>query len=248
MIKLICPECRHENESERIYCHECGARLDRSALAKEVPKEEDPAVTHRRVKAMFDARGAKLKQRFFQISKLVLGALAAAAVIQMIRPADVPPAQQAQALPRQISLDLENAAMEPRGAPLRYTAPEVNAYVAYTLKSKQTALSKILRFERAVVDLQEGYCDLTVERSLIGYSLFTTGSYSVNLQNGVIATASRGGRIGRFPLHPALMKYAGPSLFGDVVTALDRDRKSITKLGGVELHPQTVIFTPKQQP
>jgi hypothetical protein len=248
MIKLVCPECRHENESERIYCHECGARLDRSALAKEVPKEEDPAVTHRRVKAMFDARGAKLRQRFFHMSKLVLGALVLAAIIQMIRPADVPSAQEAQTLPRQISLELENAAMNPHGAPLRYTASELNAYLAYTLKSKQTALGKFLRFERAVMDLQEAYCGLTVERSLMGYSFFSTGSYSLNLQNGVIATASRGGRIGRFPVHPALMKYAGPFLFGDVVKALDRDRKSVTKLGAIELHPETVIFTPKQQP
>jgi len=246
MIKLVCPECRHENEAERIYCHECGARLDRTGLAKEAPKEEDPAVTHRRLKAMFDVRGAKLKQRFFQISKLVLGALTAAALIQLIRPADVPEPPNSQMLPRQINLDLESAATDPRAAALRYTTAEVNAYLTYALKSKQAALSKWLRFERALVDLQEGYCDVTVERSLMGFSLFTTGSYAATLQNGAISTTPHGGHIGRLPVPPALMKYAGPFFFGDVATALDRERKSITKLGGIELHPQTVSVTPKQ--
>ncbi len=246
MTKLICPECRHENEPERIYCHECGARLDRSVLAKAGPTAEDPAAIHRRVKAMFDARGAKLRQRSVQITKIVLGAMIAAFVIQMIRPVDVPEPQNSQMLPRQIGLDLENAATDSRAAQLRYTTAEVNAYLNYTLKSKHAALSKWLQFERAVVELHEGLCDLTVERSLVGYSVFTTGLYAAALQNGAISISPRGGSIGRLPLHPALMKLAGPLFFGNVLSALDRERKSIAKLGAMELHPQTVLFTQKQ--
>ena len=45
MIKLVCPECQRQNEPERIYCHDCGARLDRSALAKVAPKMEAPEQT-----------------------------------------------------------------------------------------------------------------------------------------------------------------------------------------------------------
>lgn len=245
MIKLVCPECRRENEPERIYCHDCGARLDRSALAKAPPKEEDPAATHKRVKALFEARGLKARTRFFQISKLVLSALTTAAVIQMIRPADVPEAPKAEMMPRQISLDLESAAMDPRSPALSYTQPEVNAYLAYTLKSKRAALSKVLQFERAVADLEEGYFDVTVERSLLGFSLFTTGSFTANLQTGTLMIAARGGRLGRLPVHPALMKLSSPYLFGDLVTVFDRERKTITKLGAVELHPQSVVFSPK---
>ena len=32
-ITLVCPDCQHENEPQRIYCHSCGARLDRSKLS-----------------------------------------------------------------------------------------------------------------------------------------------------------------------------------------------------------------------
>lgn len=247
MTKLICPECRLENEPERIYCHECGARLDRSALAKAASQQEDPQATHRRVKAMFDARGLKFRRNFFQLSKLILGALAVAAVVQMLRAPDLPEVPKDQMLPRQISLDLENAAMNPRTPPLRYSEAEVNAYLAYTLKSKQVALSKWLNFERAVADLDEGSAGITVERSLFGFSMFTSGWYAMGLQNGAVSATARAGKLGRLPLHPALLRYAGPYLFGDLATALDRDRKNVTKLGGIELHPQVLGFIPRQQ-
>ena len=247
MTKLICPECRRENEPERIYCHDCGARLDRSALAKaSATQEEDTQATHRRVKALFDARGVKFRRNFFQFSKLILAALATAAIIQMFRPPELPEPPKMEMLPRQISLDLENAAMNPRSPAVSYTEADVNAYLAATAKSKQAVLSKWLNFERAVVDFEEGMGAITVERSMFGLSVFTTGWYTVSLQNGAVSLKSRGGKLGHMPVHPALMQYAAPYLFGDIATAVDRERRSIVKLGGVELHPQLITFTPRQ--
>ena len=245
-MKLVCPECRRENEPERIYCHDCGARLDRSALAKEASKEEDPKATQRRLRSMLDPRRALMRRRFFQGSKLVLGALAVAVIVQMVRAPDLPAKPESAMLPAQINLDLETAAMDPRGSSaLRYTDEQVNAYLAYALKGKQAALSKYLTFERAIVKFDEGYCIMTVERSLFGFSVFTTASYNVSLQNGAITAQSRGGRIGRMPVHPALMQQAG-ILFQDVWTALDRDRKNVMKLGVLEFHPKMVLLAPKQ--
>jgi hypothetical protein len=247
MTMLACPECRRENEPERIYCHDCGARLDRSSLAKAVSKEEAPEVTHRRVKALFDARGAKLRSRFFKGSKFILAALALAGVVQMIRPPDVPEVPKAEMLSRQISLELENAASSATTAPMRFTEQEVNSFLGYSLKSKKVALSKWLNFERAIVALQEGYANITVERSLLGFSMFTSASYAIAQQNGNVIATSRGGMLGRLPVHPMLMKYAGRVLFGDLLGVLDRDRKSLAKLGSIELHPQLAVVNPRGQ-
>ncbi len=244
---LICPECRRENDPKRIYCHDCGTRLDRSVLAKEKPKEEDPKEIHRRVTKLFDPRGAILRRRFFQGSKLLIGAFVVAGIVQMLRPPDMPERPKASMLPAQISLELENAAMEPRAAPLQYSDEQVNAYLAYTFKGKQAALSKYLQFERALVAFDEGYGRFTVERSLFGFSLFTTASYDARIENGKIVTTNRGAQIGRLPIHPALMQYGG-ILFTDVRAALERERKSIVKLGSIEFHPHVVAFTPKTPP
>ena len=244
-MKLVCPECRHDNEPERIYCHDCGARLDRSALTKEKRTEEDPKDTRRRLQRFFDGRRALMRRRFFQWSKFILGALILAAVVQMVRLPDLPEAPQAPMLPAQISMDLENAAADPRVGPLRYTDEQVNAYLAYTLKSKQTVLSKYLDFQRAVVGFGEGHGWITAQRALFGYPLATTAIYSMQLRDGALVTKALGGRIGRLPVHPWLMQYAG-FLFSDLRTVLQREYKSISKLGAIEFDEKTVSFVPKQ--
>ena len=245
MIKLICPECRHENEAERIYCHDCGARLDRSALAKVMPKQEDAKETQRRLKSMLDPQRAKIRHMFFKVSKLVLGAFGLAMLIQMLLPPDVPGPVKSAELPPQIGLDLEGAMATPGAAPLRYTEAEVNAYLVNALKSKQAALSKLLKFERTLVSFDKNLCRITAQHSLFGYSFYTATANTVTLQSGAFAVSNKGGSIGRMPVHPFVMKYAD-LVFGDLWTALDRERKSVAKMGAIEFHPQTVIITPKQ--
>jgi hypothetical protein len=245
MIKLICPECRRENEPERIYCHDCGARLDRTALAKAAPKGEDVKETQRRLKSMLDPQRAKIRLLFFKVSKLILGALAAAAVVQMILPPDLPPRAKTGEFPPQINLDLENAAMNHGAAPMQYTEAQVNAYLGSALKSKQAALNKLLQFERAFVNFDENLCRVTAERSLFGFSLFTSTSSRVSLQNGTLSAANNGGSIGRLPIHPLLMKYAEPLFFSDLWTVLDRERKAVAKMNAIEFHSKAVVLTPK---
>lgn len=244
MIKLVCPECRRENEPERIYCHDCGARLDRSVLAKAPQKEEDAGATQRRVKSMFDPGRALMKKRFFDVSKLILGALALAGLIQMIRSPDLPEKPKAAMLPVQISLDLENATVTPSSPQLRYTEEQMNQYLGYSLKSKQTALSKYLTFERAVVGFEQDLCRVTVERSLSGFPLCVSTYFNASIQNDGLVVKNRGGAIGRMPVHPMLMQYGG-FLFSDVAAVVERERKSVAKLAAVEFQPKLVVLTPR---
>ncbi len=244
MIKLVCPECRRENEAERIYCHDCGARLDRTALAKVAPKGEDEQETRRRLRKMLDPGRAKMRLMFFKISKLILGALATAAIIQMILPPDVPPRPKTGEFPPQINLDLENAALNHNVAPLQYTEAQVNSYLAGALRSKQAALNKLLNFERAIVNFDENTCRVTIERSLFGFSIFTATSSKVTLMEGKLTATNNGGSIGRLPIHPFVMKYADP-VFADLWAALERERKSVSKMAAIEFHPQAVVLTPK---
>ena len=244
MIKLICPECRRENEAERIYCHDCGARLDRTSLAKIAPKGEDAKETQRRLRTMLDPQRAKMRLMFFKISKLVLGAFGAAAILQMIIPPEAPPRPKMGDFPPQINLDIENAAMNQNAPPLQYTEAQVNAYLGSALRSKQAALSKLLQFERAFVSFDESVCRVTAQRSLFGFSFYTTTSSKVAVENGTLKASNNGGKIGRLRIHPLLMKYADP-LFGDLWTALDRERKAVAKMNAIEFHPQAVVLIPK---
>jgi hypothetical protein len=245
MIKLVCPECQRQNEPERIYCHDCGARLDRSALAKVAPKMEDPKQTQRRLKQLLDPGRLKMRLVFFKVSKLILGACALAALIEMLRPPIDLPERVKDIELQQINLDLENAIASHSTTPLQYTEAQVNNYLVNVAKNKHTALSKLLEFERALVNFHEGVCGITAERSLLGFSVFHAISYNVTLQNGTLTASCNGGSIGRMPIHPMIMKY-GDILFTDLWKALDSEKKSVSKMGTIEFHPKAVVLTPKQ--
>jgi hypothetical protein len=236
--KLICAECRHENEAERIYCHNCGERLDRSsATAKK--SVEDPTETHRRLQKMMQGP-SRTRQNFFFASKLLLAAAATAGLVQMFLPPEFPVAVKVST-PIQIDLELENAALKP--AVLNFSQQDINAYLSYRLAGRKKALNKpFLNFEHAAVVFKEGTCVIGWERSFFGYSIYSRASYHVDVSSGKVSAMNDGGWIGRLPIHPAIMKYAD-ILFADIWKALDRERKLLSKMGTVTFHDGSVVIT-----
>jgi hypothetical protein len=240
MTTVVCGECRHENEPERIYCHGCGSRLDRSAVKV---RKENVQDARKRVKKLFDPQRARIRALFFKISKVVLGACLLAGLVQILLPPDVPAPSKSVMLASQIRLDLEGATTRHQPPQLQYTDDQVNAFLTYALKTKQKSLDQpLLEFKRAVVAFQEGSCAFTTERSLFGYSLYTTGIYAPKIVDGKLVATSKGGHLGRLPIHPQLAQFMGV-LFADVHAALDRELKLVSKMGTIELHDKAVVMT-----
>jgi hypothetical protein len=247
MTKLICPECRYENEPERVYCHSCGAKLDRSAVTV---RKEPAKDTRARVKKMFDPTRAKIRYLFFKTSKMILGAAALAFFIQLILPPNVAEPSKTLMLASEVRIQMELAIERHQPAQLRFSEDQVNAYLGSALKTKKTSLNKPgLDFERALVSFQEGACTITQQRSVFGYPLYASAEYAVSVNNGKIVAAERGGKIGRMPIHPELMKYAD-IIFADIWAALDRDTKLVTKFSSIEFHDKAavLIFGPATAP
>lgn len=242
-IKLACAECGHENEPERIYCHSCGTRLDRSAVVPIKSRQEGLKETQRRVRRIFDPTRVKVRFWFFRTAKLILGACATAAVIQMVSAPDVPPPTKPLMLPSQLGFDLENAVNYHRPPQLQYSQEQINAYLAHALKLKQSSLDKpLLDFRRVVVGFGEGDMKVTAERAFFGFSLYSGASYKVQLQDGKVVASNNGGSIGRIPVHPVLMRVLDV-MFADVWSALERERKLVSKMGAIEIHPNTILLT-----
>jgi len=237
MTKIVCGECRHENEAERIYCHNCGERLDRSAAAAQKPMV-DPTETHRRLQKMLGPP-SRVRHNFFAVSKLVLAAVAAAALVEMALPPELP--APTKIVSPQIDLDLENAHLRP--SPLEYSQDQINAYLTYRLISKKKALTyPFLTFVRATASFREGACTIAMERSLFGYSIFSRTSHRVETNAGKIAATNVGGWIGRLPIHPVIMQF-GDIIFADLWSVLERERKLIGKMGAVNFHDSSVTIT-----
>ncbi|MEO8045258.1 MAG: zinc ribbon domain-containing protein [Spartobacteria bacterium] len=241
MNKLICPDCQHENEVERIYCHNCGARLDRSSLVKGKP--EDAPVeekTRQHLKKMFSPTRGVGKRIAVQLAQVFLGAICLAAVIVMLLPPDLPPAPKNYDFAPMINMDMVSALSSRQPATLVYNEEQVNSYLAAALRRKDSpAQQGYLPLKRIFAQFQEGTCTVHLERHLFGLSIFNGGTYRLALANGKISAENKGGYIGRMPIHPALMRYAD-FLFSKAWECLARERNSVSRLAGVEFHPQTV--------
>ena len=246
-VQLTCPECRRDNEAERIYCHDCGARLDRSALAGfKAGKKETSDELHKRMRGMFSQRGVKARLLFSKIAKVILLAGAAAALVVILIPPDVPPAVKSEGFPPQINLNLETLTESRQPQSVQFSEEGVNAYLASALKRKKEKLNHpLIDFERAMVAFTEGNCRVTIERSIFGYSIFSSGDYAVQIAGGKVTASPRSGAIGRMPIDPSVMPYAG-FLFRDAVAAMDREHKLLNKAGSIQLREKEIVFTSAQ--
>lgn len=243
MTKLICPDCQHENESERIYCHSCGARLDRSKLTPSPLALGEPDVkAQKHLQELFRPGRGNVKRAAIKLAKVVLGAVAAAALIVMALPPDLPPPSKNYTFAPMINMDMVSATSSHQGAMLVYNEEQVNSYLVSNLRRKDSPANQgYFPLRRVLVRFEEGVCAINTERELLGYSIYSGGSYRVKLENGKILSTSTSGYIGRMPIHPALMKYAG-IILQKAWDSLARERNSVAKLASIEFHPQSVTL------
>ena len=96
---INCKQCGYANEGERVYCHNCGTKLDRVLLPGDDKKEESVEKKQKRIrKAVTPSRGfyAGLGKTFLVT---MFWAVFIAASIQIARPPDdVPKKVAADAL------------------------------------------------------------------------------------------------------------------------------------------------------
>ena len=240
-IQLTCPECQRENEAERIYCHDCGARLDRSALAnRKTAKIETAEELHKRMRGMFSQRRLKARLLVFKTVKILFAAGVAAALVEILIPPDVPPPVKTETLPPQINMSLETLTESKQPQTMQFSEEDVNAYLGNVMKHKKEKLEHpLLGFERAILGFSEGNCRLTLERSIFGYSIFTSGDYDVQIKDGKITATPKGAAIGHVPIHPSVLPYT-TFLFSDAVAVTDREHKLLNKVGSIQLHDKMV--------
>jgi hypothetical protein len=244
---LICPDCQHENEPQRIYCHSCGARLDRSKLsASAVPSGEPDVKARERLQKMMRGGNAHVKIAILKLAKVILGAIALAALIVMALPVDQPAAKKNFDIAPMINMDMVSATSNHQGASLVYNEDQVNSYIATNLRRKDSPSGQgYFPLTSVIVRFEEGLCRINSERRLFGYSIYSGSSYKVKIENGKIISASTGGYIGRMPIHPALMNYAD-IILQKTWDSLARERNSVSKLASIEFHPQSVtLVTPR---
>lgn len=241
MTRIICSECQHANEPERVYCHNCGARLDRTKVVQEKAAQAPTENQNRQhLKRMLDPARGRLLRATGKLLKTVMGAAICAAIIVMLLPPDLPPESKDYTFAPMIAMDMTSALASHRTTPLVYNEAQVNSYIAANLRRQDSpAKQGYFPLERVLVRFEEGAFAITTKRVLFGYGVYSGGSYRVSIDNGKIAASSNGGFIGRLSIPSSLMKLVAP-LLEKTWSTLGRERNSVSRLAAIEFHPQSV--------
>ena len=246
---LTCKQCGHVNEGERVYCHNCGAKLDRSLLPpKETTPQESAAKAKRRVKKITDpSRGFWVGWKKSLLGAII-GAIVLAALIQMARKPDgVPPmlskADLIGAPPLADGLEQALSLRAPQH--LSIAEPQINHYLQVSVKSGiNTALNELLRFDRAFVNLSEGVCRITIQDSIYDYPIYIGTEYHLAAgPKGIVAT-NVGGNFGRLHLPPQISQLTD-AIFEKLWDALKREHRLMDGMQSIEVHPGAITIETK---
>ncbi len=243
--KLNCTSCGHDNEPERVYCHNCGSKLDRSLLPKtEATKSETPEETHKRVRRMMTPRRSGGFSDFRVGAQIVVFAMVVAALFLFWQKPEGVPDTSKLLFPDVAPSDLWQRLMEVKTAnSFTISEDDLNAHLKRILKASEGSLG--IKFTRAVASLEQGMITIFVERDLFGISLYTSASYKVSNAEGKVTASLIGLRVGRLGFHPSI---AGP-LENYAVTGLwktfAKEIKQADRLAEIRIVQGRITFVSK---
>jgi len=241
---LPCEQCNYENEPERVYCHNCGAKLDRSLLPKGVEKKQEaPEKARQRIAKLTNPNSGWFWRELKTLFKTAIYAALAATVLLLVQKPDGVPDLKGEPTMRLVSSDMMEAIESPAPRPLSFSEPEVNQYLKQMLKSKEGAIPG-LQFVRAFVNLRPGVIRISTENSAWGYSVYSGVEYRLEVKDGKFTSTVVGGNFGRLAVDPQIMQYADYA-FKSLWGALQRERKQMDKMMSIKVGDRRIDLVTK---
>ena len=238
---LQCPKCGFNNELGRIFCHQCGNKLD---IDKIKPASEG-ARMRRRV-----AIGAG---RFFGIviELVIAGALLMGIVLMCIVP-DVRPVTPTNAdliAADTKRMDLDQLVSRRKPGKIEITEGEVNAFFHSLSFDKPKATG----VELVPLTLRADFRDGSVVVSFLGElhfgqlvtkRVYLSMSGTPTITKGGFDLTPTAGRIGSLPLPAKFLELTDlfQKGFGKIFSQLDAERQSLDKLSSITVTPHHAVL------
>src|SRR5215213_2962997 len=112
---LPCKQCGYVNEPERVYCHNCGQKLDRSVLPKESEvRRESPQQAQRRIRRMTNPSASQVVKELRTFAKTIAWSVVAAGLVQILREPDGTPTRNNEIPLRLVSSEMASLLESPQ--------------------------------------------------------------------------------------------------------------------------------------
>jgi len=235
--KLTCAQCGYENEPERVYCHNCGTKLDRSILPKEtVSQQENIAKARRRIKRMTNPGGAVDGVKTL-LQTLLWGALVAI-IYLMVSPPENVPSKEDDSTGNVITGDIELASTNPAATTVQFTRADLSTHLRGRIKGAGAIPG--LDLKRPYVVLDTDKATLGLEQTLFGYSLFPSIEYRVTNEGGKWKAEKVGLRVGRLGIHPAIPWM--DSLFTNLFAQMKQEKALLDRAQQITISKDRVVL------
>lgn len=242
--KLVCSACKHENEPERVYCHNCGEKLDRSLLPKieETVSEEDVNKKKKQVQRMMNPNRFRLGVALRKLVLiLLLSASVAAVYLATQAPVDTPPLKSEE-IASGDARDLWKMMMNSPQATVPFKQIDINQSVRQSVKPEPWPLG--IKAERAFTIIKPHGVMLATQRDLWGLPLYMGVTLKPAVVDGKWSPGIVGLNIGRLGIHPAAGRFAG-SLLAPFEKAFASELGQIERLEKIEPGEKVITFATK---
>lgn len=243
-----CGQCGHENDLTRVFCQNCGSRLEReevegSGTAEPAAAETGPYIarnfTPLKTQPLRHEPGVLSRLVRSLVSLIVISAILAA-LVQILRAPDGIPAPRPANEPQAAQLLSLVKTFASSGAARTLDIPEAQANnflqcQVVPADSSEKALWKA-QFKRAFVVYGENQFRLAVEQEVLGRPVFMYLDYiPASSAQGTSANVIGGG-LGRLPVHPGLLPFF-QGYFSTVIDALGDVLGTLSKASSVQITP-----------
>jgi hypothetical protein len=241
MTGIKCGQCGHDNDLTRVFCQNCGTRLERG---DQTPVAAGPSVTPVPVKRKSKSQGpsaiAMIGQLLRAIVSIAFFGAVLALFIQLGRaPEGIPAASTTidEAAASGLYDALKAVTVSPfRRPPMEIKQEQINNYLASRLTSASSSGPSLgAQFVRVFVVLNDGSFQFYVERKYLGLSVyFRIDCEPLSSQEGASAIV-KGGAIGHVPLHPVILRLVQARVITPAVDALSEQLDILRKADDVKI-------------
>jgi len=240
---IRCAGCGYDNDPTRVYCHNCGVKLERGGAAPPAPT----GFTHPTdVGKMKRPRAPILWGKYFGflVKLAVLAALAAALVLALMRPDNIPaPVEGDENLAQRLSGLVGDASES--NAPRSFTVPasDVQRWLASAVKFEGSGGVVALDPRRVYLVPSEGRFRVGLELGLpAAASVFMEGEYVPVRAGDGYTLQPVAYSIGKLPL-PVLFGYPVERQLDGLRKALALPLGQLAKASFIGIAPEAVMLS-----
>lgn len=246
--KLVCTACKHENEVERVYCHNCGEKLDRSLLPQldETQTSDAMAKSARKMKRQMNPnRFAWVRSvRTFVLIE-IFAAVVAAVFLVIQAPENVPPAKSDRFPDLEVGEVWTGMIKAPVPVTVSFKEFDINYYLRKTVKGTDGTLG--IKFERAFVSLAPGLVTLVNQRNAWGLPIYNSVAFKPELSGAKWSANVQQFAIGRLSIPPAFAKLVklDAVTLGALSKVFEKETQQLDRMAVIEPGEKVIFFKTK---